>query len=214
MKETFEINLMSRDDTGKGASRRLRHAGLVPGIVYGGGKDPQMVSAKHNELAHHLENEAFYSHILTIKVGEKDAQKVVLKDLQRHPAKPFILHFDFLRVSDKDQIKMTVPLHFEGEDAAPGIKAGGNLIHSMTELEILCEAQNLPEYITIDISDLDVGDTMHLGQVQVPEGVEILTLVQGGDSETAVVAIQAPKVETEPEDEAEGGEEPEAETED
>ncbi len=202
MKEDFEINLLSRDDSGKGASRRLRLAGLVPGIVYGGGKDPQMVKADHNSLAHHLENEAFYSHILSITVGDDKKQKVVLKDLQRHPSKPFVMHFDFLRVSDTDQLKMHVPLHFIGEEDAPGTLHGGNLVHSMTDVEIICEARNLPEYIEVDISGIDLGEILHLSQITLPEGVEILALTHGDEHDAPVVTISAPKVVEEEDTEA------------
>ncbi|MGV6826257.1 MAG: 50S ribosomal protein L25/general stress protein Ctc [bacterium] len=215
MKENFEINLVSREDMGKGASRRLRHAGLVPGIIYGGGKDPEMVTTKHNELILHLENEAFYSHILTANVEGGSAQKVVLKDLQRHPAKPFVMHFDLLRVADTDVIKMHVPLHFEGEETAPGIKTGGgNLIHAVTDLEISCEARNLPEYITVDISAMELGDTLHLSDISLPEGVSIVALIHGDDHDAPVVSIQAKKgggdsaeAEAAAEDAEEGGEE-------
>ncbi len=188
MQETFEINAVARSDEGKGASRRLRRTGMVPGIIYGGGRDPQMVATAHNELFHHLENEAFYSHILTVKVGG-DTQKVVLKDLQRHPAKPFILHFDLLRVAAGDLIKMHVPLHFVGEDLAPGVKAGGKALHNLTELEVTCEARNLPEFITVDVSGLNVGDALHLSELKLPEGLEIFALTHGDHYDAVVVNI-------------------------
>ena len=144
MQENYEIDAVSRDDQGKGASRRLRREGLVPGIIYGGGKDPQMIATKHNELFHHLENEAFYSHILSVKVDGK-AQQVVLKDLQRHPSKPFVTHLDLLREVMDEEIRMTVPLHFDGEDGCPGVKLGGTVLHLMSDLEIECLPSDLPE---------------------------------------------------------------------
>jgi large subunit ribosomal protein L25 len=192
MKENFEIEAVSRDLQGKGASRRLRREGLVPGIIYGGEKAPQMIATRHNELLQHLEHEAFYSHILTVKVDGK-SQRVVLKDLQRHPAKPFVQHLDLLRVADSDRIKMHVPLHFLNEETSPGVKAGGKVSHSLTDVEIICEAGNLPEYIEVDLGGMQVGDTVHLSDLQLPAGVEIVALTHGGEHDTGVVAIHAPK---------------------
>ena len=188
MNEAFEINAVSRSDEGKGASRRLRRTGMVPGIIYGGGQDPELVATKHSDLIHHLENEAFYSHILTVSVDGKP-QKVVLKDLQRHPAKPFVLHFDLMRVAASDRIKLHVPLHFVGESAAPGVKAGGKASHHLTDLEVICEAQKLPEYIEVDVSGMEVGDVLTLTQLKLPEGVEIVALTHGDDYDAPVVTI-------------------------
>ncbi len=194
MNQSFEIEAVSRDVQGKGASRRLRREGLVPGIIYGGGKDPEMIATPHNRLLQLLEHEAFYSHILTVKVDGK-AQRVVLKDLQRHPAKPFVLHLDLLRVADSDRIKMHVPLHFTNEDSAPGVKAGGKAAHMLTDVEIICEAGKLPEYIEVDMGGMQLGDTIHLSELKLPEGVEIVALTHGDEQEhdTGVVAIHAPK---------------------
>jgi len=208
MKDSFQIDATPRSDTGKGASRRLRREGLVPGIIYGGGQDPQMVSAVHNKLALALDNEAFYSHILKVDVnGQSD--KVVLKDLQRHPSKPFIMHFDLLRVSDTDRIKMFVPFHFPGEDVAPGVKAGGMVSHHQPGTDIICQAKDLPEYIEIDISEMELGDTVHLSEVKLPEGVELVSLT--ADNDVAVVSVHTPKVAEEDEEE-EVSTETEAET--
>jgi len=191
MSDTFKIPAVSRSDKGKGASRRLRREGLVPGIIYGGGKDPEMIATPHNKLLQQLDNEAFYSSILNLELDGK-TQRVVLKDLQRHPAKPFILHFDLLRVADTDRIKMTVPLHFVGEDSAPGVKAGGKVHHAISDLEVICEARNLPEYIEIDISTMELGDMLHLTDIKLPEGVEIVALTHGDEQshDEAVVSIQ------------------------
>jgi large subunit ribosomal protein L25 len=208
MNQGFEIEAVSRDVQGKGASRRLRREGLVPGIIYGGGKDPEMIATKHNVLLQLLEHEAFYSHILTVKV-DGQPQRVVLKDLQRHPAKPFVMHLDLLRVADTDRIKMTVPLHFVNEEAAPGIKAGGKASHMLTDVEILCEAGKLPEYIEVDMGAMELGDTIHLTEIELPEGVEIVALTHGDEQEhdTGVVAIHAPKgVAADEEGEGETGE--------
>ena len=192
MSEIFTIPAVSRSDKGKGASRRLRRQGMVPGIVYGGGKEPQMIATPHNKLVQQLEHEAFYSSILHLEL-DGQIQRVVLKDLQRHPAKPFILHFDLLRVADTDRIKMVVPLHFVGEEQAPGIKAGGKVHHAISDLEVICEAQNLPEYIEVDISNMQVGDMLHLTDIKLPDGVEIVALTHGDEAahDEAVVSIQA-----------------------
>jgi len=192
MQENFEINAVSRDVQGKGASRRLRREGLVPGIIYGGGAEPQMFATKHNELLLHLEHEAFYSHILTVNMDGK-GQKVVLKDLQRHPAKPFVMHVDLLRVSDSDRIKMNVPLHFINEETCPGVKAGGKVGHSMTDVEVICAAKDLPEFIEVDMAGMNIGDTIHLSELKMPAGVEVLALTHEDDHDTGVVAIHAAK---------------------
>ena len=204
MQETFEINAVSRSEQGKGASRRLRREGMVPGIIYGGGRDPEMIATRHNELVHHLEHEAFYSHILRVTLDGK-SQNVVLKDLQRHPAKPFVLHFDLLRVGDEDRIKMHVPLHFLGEEVAPGVKQGGKLVHHLTDVEVVCRAKDLPEYIEVDVSGMGPGAMLHLSELVLPEGVEVMALTQGEEHDAAVVAVQAPR------GVAEGGEEGEEE---
>jgi len=190
MQETFEINATARADTGKGASRRLRRTGQVPGIVYGAHKDPSMISLAHNELVQHLEHEAFYSHVLSLKLDER-AERVVLKDLQRHPSKPFILHVDFLRVAEDEKLKLHVPLHFVGEGASPGVKQGGRASHSQTDVEVTCLPKDLPEFIEVDISALDTGETLHLSDLKLPEGVEITALSQGPEHDLPVVAITA-----------------------
>lgn len=173
MQENFEIEAVSRSDQGKGASRRLRREGMVPGIIYGGGQDPEMFATQHNELIQHLDHEAFYSHILTVKLDGK-VQKVVLKDLQRHPAKPFVTHMDLQRVADSDRIKMHVPLHFINESSAPGVKAGGQVSHAMPDVEVICAAKDLPEYIEVDMSAMEVGDIIHLSELTLPEGVSVV----------------------------------------
>lgn len=190
MKKEFEINAQSREDAGKGASRRLRHSGHVPGIVYGGKSEPKMISLQHNELALHLEHEAFYSHILSLKVDGK-AEQVILKDLQRHPAKPLLIHADFQRVSADTKLRTSVPLHFVGEDVAPGIKMGGAVSHSITSLEVLCLPKDLPEYIEVEMSEMEIGDSLHLSGLTLPKGVEIPALAQGDDQDMLVVAMHS-----------------------
>ena len=192
MSVDFTIIAESRKDVGKGASRRLRHAGKVPGIIYGSGKDPVPFTVVQDDLQHHLEHEAFYSHILTVTVDGK-AQKAVLKDLQRHPAKPKVLHVDFLRVSDKDIINMQVPVHFINEDASVGVKEGGLVSHLLSTIEITCKASDLPEYLQIDLLNLDVGASLHLSDIDLPKGVQITALTHGADHDLPVVSIHTPK---------------------
>jgi large subunit ribosomal protein L25 len=186
--ENFIVNAKPRTDTGKGASRRLRHSGLVPAIVYGGEAGPVMVSLQHTEMVQHLDHEAFYSHILTLNLDGQE-QPVVLKDLQRHPAKPFIQHVDFMRVEDGKAIRMTVPVHFINELSAPGVKRGGTATKYMTSVEVSCLPANLPEFLEIDMADLDVGDSIHLADIGLAEGVSFPALERGPDHNYAVVAI-------------------------
>ena len=204
--ELFEIEAKSRSDVGKGASRRLRHAGDVPGIVYGAHQDPEMITLLHSEMLQHLEHEAFYSHILTLKVDGKP-QQVILKDLQRHPAKPFILHVDFLRVSDKEKIKTHVPLHFINEDTAPGVKMGGAVSHHMGDVEVTCLPKDLPEFIEVDMAEMQVGDIVLMSALQLPAGLELPALAAGAEHDLPVVSIHGARA---AEEEEEGGEAEEA----
>ena len=209
---SFELNAEPRTDTGKGASRRLRHAGKIPAIMYGGNKDPEALTLNHNEVIRNLEHEAFYSHILTIKVGGSET-RAVLRDLQRHPSKPFVQHMDLQRVSETEKIRMHVPLHFLGEEVAPGVKAGGMVSHEIIEVEVECLPKDLPEYIEVDISGMGVGDSLHLSDLAIPGGVDLLELARGEGHDLGVVSIHAKRgteeVEEEaaPEAAAEGGEE-------
>jgi large subunit ribosomal protein L25 len=172
MSISFEIDAVARSDAGKGASRRLRRSGHVPGIVYGGHKEPSLIALEHNDLLQHLEHEAFYSHVLTLKV-DGNGEKVVLKDLQRHPAKPFVSHVDFQRISEDEPIRMHVPVHFVNEGSAKGVKLGGVVSHYITEIEISCLPKDLPEFIDIDLTTMDIGQSVHLSEVPLPEGVSL-----------------------------------------
>lgn len=185
MSVSFEVNAQPRTGTGTGASRRLRRTGLVPAIVYGAHQDPEMVSVSHNELLKHLEHEAFYSHVLDLKVGD-EVTKVVLKDMQRHPAKPFILHVDFMRVSQDEKLKMVVPLHFLNEDTCKGVKMGGVASHTITEVEIVCLPKDLPEFIGVDMAEMEIGSIVHLSELVLPEGV---ALAHAPDPDEPVVVI-------------------------
>lgn len=213
--EDFAIVAALRDDKGKGASRRLRRTGYVPGILYGADKDPVSIQLEHNDVLKHTELEAFYSHILTLKLPS-GSERVVLKDMQRHPYKAQVMHMDFLRVSENEMLTMRVPLHFVNEEKCVGVKDHGGVVsHLITELEILCLPRDLPEYIEVDVLELDIGDAVHLSDLKVPEGVEIAALASGGDPAQPVVSVQVPRVVAEPEegdDEAE--EAPEADVED
>lgn len=197
----FDVAAESRTDVGKGASRRLRRTGKIPGIVYGGDGGATMISLPHNEIIHHLEHEAFYSHILNLSVDGKK-EKVVLKDLQRHVYKPEVLHVDFLRVSAKEKLTMNIPIHYLNEEKSVGVKSGGVINHVMSELEIQCLPKDLPEYIEIDMLNVELGDSIHLDDLSLPEGVEIYALSHGGDASQPVVSVNQPKVTAEPEEDA------------
>ena len=209
MSEDFIVHAETRTVQGTGASRRLRRSGRVPAILYGGASEPVQLSIDHNEMLRHLEHEAFYSHILSIDVDGK-TENAVLKDLQRHPAKAQILHADFMRVVAGQAMRMTVPLHFVGEDTSPGIKnSGGVLDRQRNELEIECLPKNLPEYIEVDVSALDINDSIHLEELTLPEGVESVSKMHGEN--WTVAAVHVPRVAVEESDEdaetdAEGGE--------
>lgn len=172
MTEMYVVEAQPRADVGRGASRRLRHADQLPAIVYGADKDPLSVVLSHNEMMKHLKHESFYSHILTLDVDGKK-EKVILKALQRHPVKPRLMHADFLRVKAGDALHMKVPMHFVGEENCPGVKAGGIVSHLITSLEITCLPKDLPEFIEVDLSKLELDETIHLFDVKLPKGVKL-----------------------------------------
>jgi large subunit ribosomal protein L25 len=207
----YEIEAETRVDRGKGASRRLRRDGKIPAILYGAGTEPVAIQVGHNDMLLSTENEAFYSSILTLKLNGT-AEKVVLKDMQRHAYKPRILHMDLLRVDEAERLIMRVPIHFTNADRCVGVKEGGGLIsHLLTELEVSCLPKDLPEFIEIDVQNLELGDSVHLSDVVTPEGVDITALLHGGDGSRPVVAVQVPKMAIEdlevPEEEGIEGEE-------
>ena len=178
MSETTTINVELRKDVGKGASRRLRREGKVPAVIYGGRKDPVSLTLELNDLLHATENEAFYASILEIRIDEKTSQQAVVRDMHRHPFKPVIMHIDFLRVSAKEFLKMMVPVHFVGEEDSPAGKASGVVIqHLVTEVEISALPKDLPEFVSIDLSEMDAGDAVMMSDLQLPEGVEIPALL-------------------------------------
>ena len=193
MADKFDLIADYREDNGKGASRRLRREGRVPAIIYGAGRPPRSLSFDHNKVLRQLQNESFYSSILNIKVGDK-SQAAVVKDLQRHPAKPIVMHIDLQRIVEDEVIKMNIPIHYVGEDVAPGVKAGGSVSHLKTDVEIQCLPKDLPEYFEVDISNLGLDEMLHLSDLKVPEGVEIPELAQGPEHDQAIVSISVIKV--------------------
>ncbi len=179
----FKVEAQMREDVGKGASRRLRHAGLVPVVLYGGERAPANLSLNHNKVLRLVEDEAFFSSIIEFTADGGKKQKVVVKDLQRHPAKPVILHMDFMRVNEKREITMLMPLHFLGGEESPAGKSSGVMIdYQMNEVEISCLPKDLPEFIEVDLSDFNGGDMVNLSDLKVPDGVT-LTAFTHGDNE-------------------------------
>ena len=194
MSDQFELNAQARNDMGKGASRRLRRlADKVPAIIYGGQKDPQPLTLIRKDLEKALENEAFYSHVLTVNVG-KEKEKAILKDLQRHPAKNNVMHADFLRVDDNVAIKVHVPIHFLNEESCHGVKMQGGMIqHQVTDIEVQCLPGDIPEFIEVDMLTVETGQIVHLSDISLPEGVTSVALALGEDHDLAVASVIAPK---------------------
>jgi large subunit ribosomal protein L25 len=195
MKDLFTLAAQPRADIGKGASRRLRrNEGMVPAIVYGAGLSPTMVSISHDKILRILKNEAVFSHILTLELNDK-AEKVILKALQRHPYKLRILHMDLQRVREDEQLYITIPLHFVGEEVAPGVKIqGGQVMRHANELEVRCLPADLPEFIEIDVSKLNINETIHVKDLIMPKGVEVVSLLHDTANNPSIISIQAVKV--------------------
>lgn len=185
----IEINAKKRDVQGTGASRRLRHAGRVPGIVYGGDQDAQAVDLDHKELFFGLKNEAFHSSVLNLNL-DGTTESVLLRDYQMHPYKQQVMHVDFQRVRAGEKIHVNVPLHFLNADIAPGVKLGGGVVsHLMTEVEVICLPGNLPEFIEVDLAGLDTGHTVHLSELKPPADVELAALSRGEDQGVANILV-------------------------
>lgn len=189
---TFTLSATKRSEMGKGASRRLRRlADIVPAIVYGAGQAPENISLEHRALRKALENEAFYSHIIELTIDGKK-ESVVLKALQRHPYKAIVMHADFLRVDANAKIHMHVPLHFKGEDVAPGVKVGGGIMNRLVvEAEVTCLPRDLPEFIEVDVSKMEIDQILHLSDLTPPTGVVFAALAHGND--IAVVGVHLPR---------------------
>ena len=209
MSEDFDLIAEIREDQGKGASRRLRRQGKVPAIIYGAGRPPRQLAFDHNRVIRELENESFYSSILNIKVGGK-SQAAIVKDIQRHPSKRVVMHMDFQRIVEDEKIRMNIPIHFEGGDVAPGVKQeGGSVSQLMSDVEVTCLPRDLPEYFEVDISGMNLNEMLHLSDIKVPEGVEIVELSHGEGHDHPIVSVQVIKVVEieEPEEEPVEGEE-------
>ncbi|MDD5035243.1 MAG: 50S ribosomal protein L25/general stress protein Ctc [Methylococcaceae bacterium] len=187
---SFEFDVELRTVTGKGDARRTRLLGKVPAIVYGGDAAPVQLNLNHNRVVKALENDATYSHVLTLKYDGKE-EKVILKALQRHPSRPIIMHMDFQRVNEKDKLRVHVPLHFVNQEGSVGVKKGGVVSHAMVEVEVACLPQHLPEFIEVDMSSVDVGESIHLSGLSLPQGVEIVALSHGPEHDLPVAAIHA-----------------------
>ena len=192
MSKVFEFVAESRGQSGKSAARRSRRQGNVPAVIYGGSNAPQMLVLNHNEVIKHLEHEAVYSHVLDITVDGKTEQ-AILKGVQRHPARVQILHLDFFRVNMSEVVKVHVPLHFINEHTSVGGKKGGIATHSLIDVEVSCLPSVLPEFIEVDLAGLDIGGTIHLSDVILPAGIEIVVLAQGPEHDLPVVSMMASK---------------------
>jgi len=192
---SFELAAELREDAGKGASRRLRREGRVPGILYGGHKEPRAITLSQQQLQRSIENEAFFSHILTIRVGDV-TQECILKDMQRHPFKKEVVHVDLQRIVAGEAIRMHVPLHFINEATCVGVKTKGGVIsHTITDVEIQCLPKALPEYIEVDMGGIDLDDVIHLSDLKLPEGVELVALAHTGEEihDQTVAACHTPR---------------------
>ena len=197
MATTHEIPAEARNDEGKGASRRLRRTGKVPAVIYGNSETAASIQLDHNTAWLASQNEWFYSAILDLKLDGK-AQKVLLRDMQRHPFKAELLHLDFQRVDENKAIRIRVPLHFLNQEKSPAGKMAGVLIsHAMTDVEISCLPRDLPEYISVDLGELKVGDIVHMSELKLPNGVEIPELRLGKEHDAAVATAQEMKQEVE-----------------
>jgi len=194
----FEISAEKRDVKGKGASRRLRRDGKVPAVMYGAGKDAVSLTLDHNSLYHQVKNEAFYSSILTVKIG-KDVEQAVLRDIQMHPYKPRIAHMDLQRISATEKLHIKVPLHFINQDIAPGVKLQGGLIsHLMSEVEVNCLPKDLPEFLTVDMGEIALNQSVHLSDLKLPDGVALSALTHGNDLAVATITTIREEVEEAP----------------
>ncbi len=187
MNESNIINAEIREDVGKGASRRLRHQGKIPAVIYGGHRAPATLTIEHDPLKHRAEQESFFSSILVIQVADGRTQKVIVRDVQHHPYKAQIMHLDFMRVSDEEILRMHVPIHYIGESESPAGKASGVVIqHLVTEIEIAALPGNLPGFLDINLSQLKIGDVVMLSDIQLPEGVQIPALGEGGSGDQMI----------------------------
>ncbi len=190
MSQDFDLVAEYREDQGKGASRRLRLQGKVPAIIYGAGRPPRSLMFDHNKVIRQLENESFYSSILNIQVNDR-SQAAIVKDIQRHPAKPRIMHMDFQRIVADEKIKMNVPIHYLNAEEAAGVKQeGGSVSQLITDVEVSCLPKDLPEFFEVDIENLGLNEMLYISDITLPEGVEIPQLAQGPEQNRPIVSIQ------------------------
>ena len=210
MSSVFEFLAESRSESGKSGAKAIRRGGKVPAVIYGRNSDSVMLTLDHNDVVKHLQHEAVYSHVLDVTVDGK-AEKAILKNVQRHPSKPQIMHMDFLRVSETEKIRVHVPVHCVGEDVSVGVKKGGVVTHNLVDIEVSCLPSALPEYLEADITNVDVGESVHLSDVIIPAGVEVIALMHGEVHDLPVASITAAKAPAEEEEieaeESEGTEE-------
>ncbi|OUS32717.1 50S ribosomal protein L25/general stress protein Ctc [Thalassotalea sp. 42_200_T64] len=188
--DLLKLDAEVRTDMGKGASRRLRHADLVPAIVYGAGQEPVSITLAHNKVWRAQQEEAFYSQVLSLKVGTEKVD-VVIKDMQRHPFKELVMHIDFLRIDANKELHTAVPIHFINEEEVT--KVGNIVVHNLNEIEVACLPKNIPEFIEVDVANLEVGHPLHLSDIALPEGVTSVELAKGEDHDSAVVSASVPK---------------------
>lgn len=210
MSVDYEIKAEPRQAVGTSASRRYRHEGKVPVVIYGAGKDNLALLVNHDELSHNLDTEGFHSAVIKIDTGS-GVEQAILRDVQMHPSKPKVMHVDFQRVSATEKIHIAVPLHFIGAEDAPGVKTdNGIMSHVVTDVDVECLPADLPEYLEVDVSSLGMHESAHLSDIQLPDGVVITSLAHGGE-DLAVATVIAPQLDTTEEvEEAEPGEEAEA----
>jgi len=187
---SFEFDAEIRTNTGKGDARRSRRLGKIPAIVYGGGAEPVKLFLTHHRVLKALQNEAVYSHVLTLRYDGNE-EKAILKAIERHPSRPIIMHLDFQRINENDTIRVHVPLHFINQDTSIGVKKGGAISHALVEVEVICLPQNLPEFIEVDMAKVGLGEMVHLSDLQVPPGVEIAELTHGVANDRTVASIHA-----------------------
>ena len=212
MSDAFIVVAEARADKGKGASRRLRRLeGKIPAVIYGGDQPAQSLTLIRKDFEYMLENEACFSSILEVQIGG-DTHNAIIKDIQRHPAKGFPMHADFLRVRMDQAIKVNVPLHFINEEQCTGVKLGGGMIQKQaTDIEVQCLPKDLPEYLEVDMLDVELGQIVHLTDISLPAGVTSTALELGEDQDLAIASVIAPRgtkeadAEDEAGDAAEGG---------
>jgi len=204
MATTHEIKASARNDEGKGASRRLRHTGVVPAVVYGAGQAPQSIQIEHNTILLAAKHEWFFSSVLDLNVDGK-VQKVLVRDWQKHPFKMLMLHMDFLRINENEVVRVAVPIHFLNQEKSPAAKTAGLVIsHNLTEVTVSCLPGNLPEYLELDLASLTEGDIIHLSEIKLPANVEIPELALGKEHDVAVVTVASVREEVDETPAAEG----------